>query len=66
MNLAYNRYQDNLRDQEQDDAGGFERDSKSRENQNRQRKSRRNNYAQKSRPAVHSGMHRRRNKRFGL
>lgn len=62
MNLAYNRYQENLRDLENEaEAAG----DKGRDDQPRAKKVRRNSYAQRSRPVVHSGIHRRRNKRFG-
>jgi hypothetical protein len=63
MNYAYS-YQDSRDDDDDDDS--LDRNSTSRELPKRQRKSRRNSYAQKSRPAVHSGIHRRRNKRFGM
>ena len=62
MNLAYNLYQENLRELEIEvEASG----EKSRDSQIREKKTRRNSYAQRSRPTVHSGIHRRRNKRFG-
>ena len=62
MNLAYNMNQENTCDLEIDEERTSDR---SRESKTSERKVRRNNYAQKSRPSVHSGIHRRRNKRFG-
>jgi hypothetical protein len=56
MNLAYNLYQDQDREYQRDeDRAGVEKIPRTR----------RANYARASRPAVHNGIHRRRNKRLG-
>ena len=55
MNLAYNLFQEQDRDYQRDEERvGLEKLPRVR----------RNNYARASRPAVHNGIHRRRNKRF--
>jgi hypothetical protein len=58
MNMANNQYHDHEFDYQADHERRLEKDDKA------PRQQRRTTYARANRPAVHNGIHRRRNKRF--